>query len=491
MRSAGILLHITSLPSPYGIGTLGKSAYEFVDFLKEAGQTYWQILPTNPTGFGNSPYQPLSSYAGNPYFIDLDMLVEDGLLKKKEITSIKWFKEETKVDFGLLYNNRFKVLKLACDRLEQLHPNDYFEFFEEEKSWLFDYATFMAIKDERNGESWTKWPQELRNHHSHEVKEKAFELKDSVLFYERLQYLFYKQMKKLKKYANDNHIKIIGDLPFYIAQDSSDVWVNPEQFDVDENFTMRYVSGFPDGQKWGNPLIDWNKQKESGYAWWIDRCKQAFKSCDVLRIDHFQGYHSYYAVPFVGESKDGHWVNGPGLEPFHKLEEVLGKKEIIIEDLGNLNDEFKNMIKESGYPGMRILEYAFDPHDPYSLYMPFQHERNSVCYTGTHDNNTIMGWFHDTNEKARIERVKEYLNIKNDKDFNESILKCAYGSVCDICIVQLQDILGLDENYRMNDPQHYESSWTYRCTSKDIKPKLSKSLESLMKLYGRYNWDNE
>lgn len=494
-RSAGVLMHITSLPSPYGIGTFGKSAYEFVDFLSEAGQTYWQMLPVGPTGFGNSPYQSLSSYAGNPYLIDLDMLIEDGLLKKEEVEDIDWMKDEEHVDFGKQYEHRYKVLKKACQRLDILHPQEYLEFLDEEKAWLKDYAVFMAIKEERKGEPWTKWPQELRNHLSQEVQEESYRLKDTVIFYERVQYLFFRQMEALKKYANDKGIQIIGDLPFYIASDSSDVWVDPEQFEVDENYQMRYVSGFPcddgnpAGQKWGNPLFNWEKMRQDGYAWWIERVRHTLKSCDVLRVDHFQGYHSYFAVPFEGEPKDGHWVQGPSLEPFRRLQEAVGKKEIIIEDLGYLSDEFKQMIKESGFPGMRILQYAFDPNDPGSLYMPFQHIKNCVVYTGTHDNNTIAGWKNDPLQAKRIERACAYLGIRNDEDFTLNIVKNAYSSVADLVIIPMQDLLGTDESTRMNDPRGMENAWSYRCRKGDYDHTLAEKLKELMLLYCRNNWN--
>lgn len=497
IRSAGVLLHVTSLPSPYGIGTLGKEAYEFVDFLKEAGQTYWQMLPLGPTGFGNSPYQSLSSYAGNPYLIDLDQLIEEGLLEKKDVEGIEWMKDEGHVDFGKQYDHRYALLKKACQKLETLHPEDYFSFLESEKNWVRDYAIFMAIKEERNGEPWTKWPEELRDHHSSKVQEESYRLRETVIFYERVQYLFFKQMKALKKYANEAGIQIIGDLPFYIAQDSSDVWVDPEQFEVNENFQMKYVSGFPcdganpNGQKWGNPLFNWERMKQDGYTWWCERAKHVLKSCDVLRVDHFQGYHSFFAVPFDGEAKDGHWVQGPGLEPFQRLQEMIGKKEIIIEDLGYLSDAFKNMIKESGFPGMRILQYAFDPNDPGSIYMPFQHVKNCVVYTGTHDNNTIEGWKNDPNEKSRIERACCYLSIKKDKDFTWNIVKCAYGSVADLVIIPLQDLLGSDALTRMNNPSGMENAWSYRCKKGDYDHALAKKIKELMLLYCRNNWNAE
>lgn len=492
-RSAGVLMHVSSLPSNYGIGTFGKEAYAFVDFLKEAGQTYWQMLPLHPTGFGNSPYQALSSFVGNPYLIDLDMLIEDGLLKKEEVEDIDWGKDVSKVDYGKLYENRFAVLEKASRRLASQKSEDYFAFLEEEKEWLKDYATFMAIKEDRHGQPWSQWPQELRNHTSEEVKEEAYRLRERVFFYERIQYLFSKQIKALKKYANENGIKIIGDLPFYIASDSSDVWVSSEQFLLDEaTHTIQYVSGMPvdganpNGQKWGNPLFDWNRMEQEQYQWWIKRAKHALQWCDVLRIDHFQGYLSYYAIEIDGEAKDGHWCEGPGLKPFHYLEEEVKDVEMIVEDLGYLSDEFKQMIKDSGYPGMRILEYAFDPNDTYSLYMPFQHEKNSVVYIGTHDNETLKQWIKDKNQSERVKRACAYLGC-DKAGLQDAMLRCLYGSRSDIAIVQMQDLLGSDT--RMNDPVNYQEAWCYRCEKGSYNRALAKKIKQMMLVYARNNWN--
>lgn len=486
-RSAGVLMHVSSLPSPFGIGTLGKEAYKFIDFLVDAGQTYWQMLPLGPTGYGNSPYQSLSSFAGNPYLIDLGLLCEDGLLKKEEIDAYDWGNDAIHVDYGKLYENRYSVLKKACNRLSNKYQKEYLDFIQEEKSWLKDYAIFMAIKQDRNGQSWIEWPQELRNHLSNEVKEEAYRLYDSVMFYVRIQFLFYQQLKALKKYANEKGIQIIGDLPFYIASDSSDVWVNPEQFCIDKtNYQMLEVSGMPNGQKWGNPLFDWNQMEKDNYAWWIKRVEHLQQGCNVIRIDHFQGYHSYYAIPVDGESKDGHWVKGPGLKPFQKLEEVCGKVDIIVEDLGYLNDEFKQMIKESGYPGMRILEYAFEETDPYSLYMPFNHEKNSVVYTGTHDNHTILSW--SKCEKKRVQRMCEYLG-GNQNDIVDLMLRCMYASPSNVAIAQIQDWLGLDDTSRMNDPENYQNAWCFRIQKDALTTTLAKKMKRMMLLYARNNWD--
>ncbi len=490
MRSAGVLLAISSLPSPYGIGTLGKEAYHFVDFLVAAGQRYWQILPIGPTGFGNSPYQSLSSYAGNPYYIDFDMLVEDGLLTKKEIEDIAWGKEGT-IDYGLLYQNRYAVLKKATDRLPLVHPEDYFSFLEKESYWLQDYAIYMAIKQDQNGKSWQTWPKELRDCHSPEVFAKAKELQEEVLFYERIQYLFYTQYQTLKEYATKNGIQIIGDLPFYVAEDSIDVWSHPEQFDLDEDHKMRYVSGMgpdcgcPEGQKWGNPLFDWQRQREEGYHWWMERAEHAFRFCDVLRLDHFQGYDTCFAIPFDGTPAEGCVRQGPGLEVFHRLEEAIGKKEFIVEDLGQLTPEFMEMVKESGFPGMRILEYAFDPNDPGSIYNPWQYEKNSVAYTGTHDNNTLAGMEVDPNEQERVAQAKEYLGISKEEGFVQGMLRGVWASSSDMAIIPMQDLLGLGSEARMNDPTGKTPCWSWRLVPDYDCKELAARIKHKMKLYCR------
>ena len=495
IRSAGILMPITSLPSPYGVGTMGKSAREFIDFLVDAGQTYWQILPAGPTGYGNSPYQSLSSYAGNTYLIDLDDLIKDGLLEKKEVESVVWFKDEEHVDYGILYNERNKLLHKATDRLAIRHPQEYLEFLKTEYYWLHDYAVFMAIKDHEQGKPWTQWPYELRRCTNDEVRAMAETCKDEVIFYERVQYLFYKQMRAMKKYANDSGIQIIGDLPFYIAADSIDVWSHPEQFEMNDQNEMTFVSGFapdggnPHGQKWGNPLFNWERMKQENYRWWIDRIKFQSKLYDVIRIDHFRGYESYFAIPANDpDATNGHWRKGPGLDVFKKMEEQLGKLQIIVEDLGQLTPDFLAMVKESGYPGMKILEYAFDPNDPGSLYMPFQYDHNSVVYTGTHDNDTLTGWKNDPHQKARIKRAAEYLGLNEEEGFTWGMLRAAYSSTSDLAIVQMQDLLELGSEARFNDPSGKSPAWTWRCLKGAYNAKLAKKLKEKMLLYCRNNW---
>lgn len=482
IRSAGILLPITSLPSPYGVGTLGKSAEEFVDFLVDAGQTYWQILPLGPTGFGNSPYQPLSSYAGNPYLIDLDLLAEEGYLTKEELAAIE-VEDPEKVDYGALYEEKMEILRTACSRFPEVQPSDYFAFLRKEAGWLKEYAVFMAIKNSQKGKSWLTWPKELRDHRSQAVQELISSLQEDITFYERVQYFFVKQMLDLKKYANDRGIRIIGDLPFYMAADSIDVWTHPDQFQLGQDYSLQKVAGMP-GQKWGNPLFDWDRMRQENYSWWIDRVRFQYRFCDLLRIDHFRGFLSYYAIDAEGDH--GEYHPSVQLEPFEKLTSEYGRYEMIVEDLGELTPDFMDLVKRSGYPGMKILQYAFDPNDPGSVYMPFQYDtKNAVVYTGTHDNHTLQGWMKA--EKARVKRAALYFGVP-EKDVDIAVMRCAYASPCDLAVVQAQDLLRLDDTARINDPAGGKDNWCWRVKKNAFTKELAEKLAEDMKLYCRYNW---
>lgn len=488
IRSAGILLPVTALPADHGVGTFGSAAREFVDFLVEAGQTYWQILPLGPTGFGNSPYQPLSSFAGNPYLISLDDLVEEGYIAKEDIVDMEEVEDPCCVDYGMLYNKKMAVLKKAADQMPFVKPVDYDTFLEENGFWLKDYAIFMAIKEENNGKAWQDWPEELKDHQSSAVQELIAVLHENISRYERIQYFFFTQAKALKKYANDRGVRLIGDLPFYVAADSIDVWSHPEQFDLDEHHQIRKVAGMP-GQKWGNPLFNWDRMKEDGYSWWIERARFQYSLCDVMRIDHFRGFMSYYAIDKDSEDAwSGQWHKGPGLAVLRKMEELYGRYEMIVEDLGELTKEFIDMVKESGYPGMKILQYAFDPNDPGSFYMPFQYDHNAVVYTGTHDNNTLQGWM--KREPWRVKRAAEYL-CAEEEDVDLAVMRCGYASVCDLAVVQMQDLLRLDETARINDPAGNKNNWCWRMQKEDMDGELAGRLADMMKLYCRYNWIGE
>lgn len=485
IRSAGVLLPVFSLHNDQGVGTMGKEAEDWIDFLADAGMTYWQILPLGPTGFSNSPYQPLSSFAGNPYLIDLHQLVEEGYLEESDLKPLEKAPQD-KVDYGLLYKEKNAILKKAAEKLAEVQPEDYFAFLKEEAGWLKDYAVFMAIKDEQNGKPWQKWPEPLRHHDSAEVQNLIAELGSEIVLYERIQYFFDRQMKHLHAYAQSRGIQIIGDLPFYLGEDSIDIWSHPEQFDLDENNEVTYVAGMP-GQKWGNPLFNWDRMKQDDYEWWCRRAYHQFRWCDALRLDHFRGLLQYYAIARDSKDSEGQWRQGPGNAVLKAFERRYGWHQMILEDLGELSDDFKKMVKESGFPGMRILEYAFDPNDPGSYYMPFQYDvRNCVVYTGTHDNNTLMGWIR--REPARARRACAYL-CTDLKHLDEAMMACAYGSTCDCAIVQAQDLLRLGEEARMNEPGSAAKQWVWRMKKGAFTEKMAEELSEKMKLYCRYNWN--
>ena len=483
IRSAGILMPITSLPSPYGVGTLGKEAREFIDFLVDAGQSYWQILPVGPTGYGNSPYAAVSSFAGNPYLIDLDELVEEHYLDEEDLIPLQNIKDPTHVDYGMLYRVKMPILMKAADRMPRVMPTDYFTFLKDNAYWLKSYAVFMAIKEQQEGRSWQEWPDPLRRKDKEAILALIPSLHEKISRYERIQYFFFKQMTAIKKYANDRGIRIIGDLPFYVALDSVDVWAAPEQFCLDEDRKPVVCAGMP-GQKWGNPLYDWDRMKADDYAWWIARAWAQYRYCDVLRLDHFQGFLKYYAVKMEGDGQ-GAWCQGPGLAPLRKLRERYGECEMIAEDLGELSPELIAMVKASGCPGMKILQYAFDENDPGSCYMPFRYEANAVVYTGTHDNDTMIGWI--KHEPVRAKRAAVYLDHPL-QDIDLAIMKCGYASVCDLAMVQAQDLLRVDSKSRTNDPAGDPDNWCWRAKKGAFTPMMAHALAEDMKLYCRYNW---
>jgi 4-alpha-glucanotransferase len=492
LRKAGILMPITSLPSPYGIGTMGEAAREFVRFLHKAGQSYWQILPICPTSYGDSPYQSFSSYAGNPYMIDLDELSEAGLLEKDEYKNIDWDSNPEKADYGLLYNRRFGVLRKAAKTAEEKYQTELTEFRKENHKWLSDYALFMAIKDEQNGVSWLEWPEILRKRDNKALAVEREKLKDEIKFWECVQFLFFTQWKKLKAYANENGIKIIGDIPIYVSSDSADVWANPEQFQLDDNLMPISVAGCPpdgfsaDGQLWGNPLFNWKVMKEQDYNWWVDRIAYQTQIYDMLRIDHFRGFDAYYSIPYGDNTaRNGEWKEGPGIDLFNVIKEKLGELPIIAEDLGFLTDSVRKLLKDTGFPGMKVLEFAFDSRDTESGYLPHLYPKNCVVYAGTHDNETILGWF-DTISEEDAEYAKKYMRLSEAEGYHWGMMRTAWASVADTAIMQMQDILGLGKNARMNTPSTLsDKNWSWRCLPGVYNDTLADVLHQEMKLYGR------
>jgi 4-alpha-glucanotransferase len=492
LRSSGILMHLSSLPSSSGIGTLGKNAREFVDFLKCAGQSYWQILPIGPTSYGDSPYQSVSTFAGNPYFIEFEELEKKDLLKRSEYSEIQWGSTPERVDYGMLYEKRYQVLQKAVDRF-LLKPTEEFQSFCQENAyWLEDYALFMTIKDMNDGLPWTDWEESLRNYEAKALEKVKSSHPDTINFWKVLQYFFFEQWSGLRTYANEKGISIIGDLPFYVALDSVDVWAHPELFQLDENKIPVEVAGCPPdgfsatGQLWGNPLFDWEQMEKDHYKWWISRIGSLCKVYNVLRIDHFRGFDSYYAIPYGDEdAKNGYWKKGPGMKLFAEMEKAIGKQRIIAEDLGFLTDSVRQLLKDSGFPGMKVLEFAFDKRDAsHTDYLPYKYHSNCVAYTGTHDNDTVQGWL-CTADPEDIAYAKEYMRLENPRDYHWGMMQVLWSSGAGLTIVQAQDLLGLGSESRMNTPSTLGKNWTWRALPGSFDEKLAERILHCMELYGR------
>ena len=489
MRQSGVLMHITSLPSSYGIGTMGKEAFRFVDFLKDAGQSLWQILPLTPTGYGNSPYQSCSTFAGNPYLIDLDLLIEDGLLTREDLEGYSWGEKDDHVDFGLMYQNRWAVLKKAFARFEE--TEDYFDFTTKNSAWLSDFALFMALKDKFGGKPWYEWEKGLKMRDPDTLWNIRKELKPQTRFYKFTQYLFYKQWAALREYAHENGVRIIGDVPIYVPYDSVDVWSNPELFQLDSQLAPEAVAGCPpdafseDGQLWGNPLYRWDEMAKDGYSWWIRRLKAAGKWYDVVRLDHFRGLEAYWSVPAKDTTaKNGCWIKGPGMDFLGTVQKQLPKLELIAEDLGFLTQEVWDLLAQSGYPGMKVLGFAFDSRN-HSAYLPHNCCVNSVCYTGTHDNMTARQWFETASEDA-VSYAREYMCLTPEEGDVWGMIRTAFSTVCKLCIIPMQDYLELGAEGRMNFPGiQTDSNWVWRANEGFVDSKLAERIYKLTALYGR------
>lgn len=492
MRTGGILMHITSLPAPYGVGTMGASARRFVDFLQAAGQSLWQILPVCPTGYGDSPYQSYSTFAGNPYLIDLDDLEQEGLLQPQEYRRLDWGNDPAAVDYGKLYRNRYPVLRQACKRLLASPPDTYGLFCAEQAFWLEDYALFMAIKEANGGEPWIQWEPALRNRDPKVLERVRHALGDDIDFWKSVQFLFFHQWNALKDYANCHGVRIIGDLPIYVSADSVDVWAQREQFQLDDQFRPTEVAGCPpdgfaaDGQLWGNPLFDWDYMEKDGYRWWVDRIAYQCQIYDILRIDHFRGFDSYYAIPY-GQSTaaGGRWRPGPGMKLFQAVEQALGKKEIIAEDLGFLTPSVHQLRNDTGFPGMKVLQFAFDSRDEEGVnYLPYNYPANCVAYVGTHDNDTVQGWLRSANPED-IAYAREYLHLDPVEGEHWGMMRTIWASTAQQAVVQMQDLLGLGSEARMNTPSTSGSNWRWRALPGFDRPELAAKLHRQMELYGR------
>ena len=484
MKKSGILLHISSLPSPYGIGALGKEAFDFVDFLKQSGQRLWQVLPIGPTTYenDNSPYSSQSAFAFNPYFVDLDLLKKNGLINV-DLKECCQDREDT-VNYLAVAE---KINHILYSAFQNFIPDEqYFQFCLDNNFWLEDYALFAALKKKFNNLSWQKWEKPYKFRDTERLSQFSIENIDYINYIKFTQYEFYKQWKALKHYANKSGIEIVGDMPIYVAYDSSDVWSNPKMFQLDENLLPKDVAGVPpdnftpDGQLWGNPLYDWTYQKENDYHWWTTRIQKALELYDIVRIDHFRGFESYFAVPFGDlTAKNGSWRKGPELDLFQAIEKKLGKLKIIAEDLGYLDNGVREMVKKSGYPGMKVLQFGFDK-DENNEYLPHNYPKECVVYTGTHDNNTTLGWYKSL-QKSEKELFVKYFEFKADQNPVAVMIEAAFSSPADTVIIPLQDYLMLDENARMNRPSVYSVNWKWRVKKKQLSRKLSKEIKSFNK----------
>jgi len=513
MRESGILFPIFSIPSRFGIGCMSREAYQFVDFLKEAGQGSWQILPVGPTGFGDSPYQPLSAFAGNPYFVSPDGLIEDGYLSEQEAYSFDFGSDEERVDYGAMYNNRFKMLRIAYDRFVDQNGHEsaeYKEFLDKQSFWLDDYCLYMALKSKNEGASWEQWEDGERLRNKKTIAQAEEELKDECDFIRFQQFMFDKQWKKLHTYATEKGIRIIGDIPFYVSLDGADAWSHPEAFQMDKDGHPTVVAGCPPdafsstGQLWGNPIYDWEGRKKTGYEWWMKRMERSFELYDVVRIDHFHGFSDYYAIPYGDkDASKGKLMPGPGMDFFKVLQDRFDYLDssdaeakdnaetekdtyirIIAEDLGTVTAENMKLLEDSGIPGMKVLQYAFTSWDSY--YVTHRHIQNSVVYTGTHDNTPSRAWVEEIGEGDR-NYTRRYLNSMNS-DYGAlvwDLIREAYRSVADLCIIPLQDYLVLGREARINSPGTADGNWQWRLKPNFLSGDLARSIRSLAEVYGR------
>ena len=484
---------VSSLPGNYGIGCFSKEAYKFVDDLHDAGQKLWQILPLGPTSYGDSPYQSFSTFAGNPYFIDPETLIKKKWLTRKECESYDWGKDPQSTDYAKIYYSRFKLLKKAYRRSKIASDKGFQRFVKANSFWLHDYALFMALKDAHGGKSWETWERELRFREKEAISKAKEKYAADIGFYEFIQYEFSLEWKALKKYANDKGIEIVGDIPIYVAFDSSDAWANPGLFEFDDELHPIAVAGCPpdafsaDGQLWGNPLYRWDVHKKNGYSWWMKRLDNCFKLYDIVRIDHFRGFDEYYRIPYPAENaRNGKWVKGPGFDLFKTMKKKLGEKQVIAEDLGFLTPSVLRLVARTGYPGMKVLQFAFDPREA-SDYLPQNYVKNSVAYTGTHDNDTTLSWYYTIGARDR-RFACEYLNIPKtakDKEIPWYFIRSAFSSVADTAVIPMQDILALPHSARMNTPSTIGGNWEWRMKDGAFNDTVKKKLKKMTRLYGR------
>ena len=486
-RESGILLHLSSLPTKYGIGTLGEEAYRFVDFLKRAGQSYWQILPIGPTSYGDSPYQSCSIYAGNPYFVDVDTLIKEGILAPEDLEDC-WWGAPGRVDYAAMYYYRMPLLEKAYTRGKELRKEP-FAAFRAANPWVEDYGLFMALKRKFGMLPWSQWPEKAAARDPEALERYREELKEDVSCYAFTQYLFYEQWDRFIAYARKQGIRIIGDIPIYVTMDSCDVWMNPELFQLDEFRAPVAVAGCPpdgfseDGQLWGNPLYDWPKHIATGFAWWKERIRASARFFDVIRIDHFRGLESYWSVPFGDETaRNGKWVKGPGMKLVKAVREAVPGTDFIAEDLGYQTPEVAQLLADSGFPGMKVLEFAF--YGENGDYLPHNIVYNSICYTGTHDNLTLAQWLDEESEET-VEKAVKYLGLNKEEGIIRGIIRGGMSSVARLFVAQMQDWLELGAEARMNAPGELSpKNWSWRLTEMPTD-ELADEIYEMTKRYAR------
>lgn len=491
-RSSGIIMHIASLPGKYGIGTFGKEAYKFGDFLKKAGQKYWQILPVGPTSFGDSPYQSFSAFAGNPYFIDFDILRQDGLLDASDYYSVNFGENSEDIDYGLIFKEKLRVLRIAYEKFKLNQDEDLIKFQEAESYWLDDYALYMSVKKHFDLKSWHEWDEDIRLRETEAIDRYKSLLEDEIGLWKFLQYEFHKQWRNLKAYVNNLGIEIIGDMPIYVAEDSADVWGNPEAFLLNKK-TLKplKIAGCPPdifadtGQLWGNPIYDWSYMEKTNYKWWVDRIRQSLNLYDVLRIDHFKGFESYWSIPYGDlTAENGEWVKGPGIKVFNAIKDELGDVNIIAEDLGTLTEETIKLRNDTGFPGMKILTFGFDT-DSSNPFLPHNYEKNFIVYTGTHDNDTVRGWIEKTAPKEEVQRAIAYLGLNKEEGYNWGFIRGAWSSIANISIAQMQDFLNLGNEARINLPSTLGKNWRWRVKKGVLTDQLAEKIHQITRTYGR------
>ncbi|MDW8105742.1 MAG: 4-alpha-glucanotransferase [Armatimonadota bacterium] len=492
-RSAGILLHPTSLPGDFGIGELGEEAYRFVDWLARAKQSIWQILPLGPTGYADSPYAAFSAFAGNPLLISVERLLQEGLLHEEEVTPLTALPTE-RVDYGALIPLKMALLRRAYERWKErageAERQQLQAFRKEHASWLEDFAFFMALKGVHDSRAWVEWEPDLALRQPDALRRAQQELADDIQFHVFLQFLFVRQWLALKRYANEQGVQILGDMPIFVAHDSADVWAHPEMFHLDRRGNPTFVAGVPPdyfsptGQRWGNPLYRWEVMRRDGYRWWTERFRWTLQLVDLVRVDHFRGFAAYWRVPASEPTAvNGRWVRAPGRELFRVLQHELEALPVVAEDLGIITPDVVRLRKSFGFPGMKVLQFAFDGN-PDNPYLPYNYEPDSVVYTGTHDNDTTVGWFSGLGDAER-ERVCEYIGRCRDSVVQE-IIRLAYASVARMAVIPLQDWLGLGTEARMNVPGTTEGNWQWRCQREHLSRELAEHIARMCRTYGRY-----